>query len=208
MTKTAENNTSPDPSDATGNNFKCVSHSRFSQTHKIGNYGINTNFAFLCIYIFLLYLYNMIFVNIKLDINGYKSIRFQCWRHCFGCDIRNEQAKTKLTKLPFLCYGEFMKTSIHAWNIIWLVHKNHLKETEVSILSISIFFGRFLLICYPLKAKAVLTHRNVKIAILSIWVTSLITTLPLPIKFTYVATAHFEEVRLEQTQCFKSRNKS
>ena len=55
-----------------------------------------------------------------------------------------------------------------------------------------------------MKAKAVLTHRNVKIAILSIWVTSLITTLPLPIKFTYVATAHFEEVWLEQTEFFKS----
>ena len=51
------------------------------------------------------------------------------------------------------------------------------------------------MICYPLRAKAVLTHQNVKLAILGIWMTSFITTLPLPIKFTYVATAHFEEVR-------------
>ena len=62
-----------------------LSLSRFLQTHKIGNDGINDNFVFPYIYIFLLYLYmryrvrgSMIILNMKLDINGYKRIIFQC----------------------------------------------------------------------------------------------------------------------------------
>ncbi len=59
-----------------------------------------------------------------------------------------------------------------------------------------IYFPRFLLIGYPLKAKQILTKWNIRISILLIWVVAIITTLPLPIRFTFVAVAHFKEVRI------------
>ncbi len=55
-------------------------------------------------------------------------------------------------------------------------------------------FSRFLLIGYPLKAKQILTKWNVRISILVIWIVAIVTTLPLPIRFTFVAVAHFKEV--------------
>ncbi len=57
-------------------------------------------------------------------------------------------------------------------------------------------FSRFLLIGYPLKAKQILTRWNVRISILVIWIVAIVTTLPLPIRFTFVAVAHFKEVWL------------
>ena len=58
-----------------------VSNSGFSQTHKIGNIGVNDNLIFPYIYNVLLYLHYMILVNVKLDVSGYKEIMFQ------GCII-------------------------------------------------------------------------------------------------------------------------
>ena len=46
----------------------------FHTTHKITNIGIIANFVFPYIYSFLLYLYHMILVNLKLDISGYKIV--------------------------------------------------------------------------------------------------------------------------------------
>ena len=48
----------------------------FSQTQKIGNVGIITNFVFPYIYWFLLYLIIMMLVNVKLDLRGYQRITF------------------------------------------------------------------------------------------------------------------------------------
>ena len=45
----------------------------FSQTHKINNIGIIANFVLPYSCHFLLYLYHMKFVNVKLDISGCKS---------------------------------------------------------------------------------------------------------------------------------------
>ena len=54
-----------------------VCDSWFSQTHKIANIGIIANFVSPHICSFLLYLQYIMLVNIKLDICGYKLIRFQ-----------------------------------------------------------------------------------------------------------------------------------
>ena len=55
-------------------------HSGFSQTHKIGNCGIITNFVFPYICNLLHYLHPMMLVNMKLDATGYKRITFQSSR--------------------------------------------------------------------------------------------------------------------------------
>ena len=55
---------------------------RYSGTLKVltntqkGNNGINANFVFPCIIIFLQCLYNMIFVNMKLDSMGTRALDF------------------------------------------------------------------------------------------------------------------------------------
>ena len=49
----------------------------FSQSHKVGNVGIIANFVFTYICSFLLYLQQMISVNMKLEIKGYMGIIFQ-----------------------------------------------------------------------------------------------------------------------------------
>ena len=51
---------------------RSLQHSGFSQTHKIGNIGIISNFLFPYICSFLLYLHHMMIVNVTLDITGYK----------------------------------------------------------------------------------------------------------------------------------------
>ena len=51
-------------------------HSTFSQTHKIGNIGINANFAFPYICSFLDYSHHMILVNVTLNISWHKRITF------------------------------------------------------------------------------------------------------------------------------------
>ena len=48
--------------------------------HKVGNVGINVNFVFTCICSFLLYLHNMMLVNMKLGTSGYTRIAFQSWK--------------------------------------------------------------------------------------------------------------------------------
>ena len=56
------------------------SQSGFSQTHKIGNIGINSSFVFLHIWSFILWFYHMMLVNFKLDVtvSECKRITFQC----------------------------------------------------------------------------------------------------------------------------------
>ena len=54
---------------------------RLSQMHKIDNIGDIANFVFPYISHFLLYLYRMMFVNVKLDISECKSSTFQ------GCKL-------------------------------------------------------------------------------------------------------------------------
>ena len=45
----------------------------FSQTHKIGNVGINADVIFPYISSFLLYLYQMMLVNVKLKVSGWEN---------------------------------------------------------------------------------------------------------------------------------------
>ena len=52
------------------------SQSSFSQTYKIGNVGIIANFVFPFICSFLLYLYQLMFVNVQLEIEGHIRITF------------------------------------------------------------------------------------------------------------------------------------
>ena len=52
-------------------------NSTFSQTHKVGNNGINANFVLPYICSFLHYLDHVMLVNVTLDISGYKQIIFQ-----------------------------------------------------------------------------------------------------------------------------------
>ena len=55
---------------------------RFSQTHTIGNIGINANFVFTYICTFLLYCHNIMLVNEKLQVSESKVITLQgCWLH-------------------------------------------------------------------------------------------------------------------------------
>ena len=51
-------------------------HSSFSQTHKVGNVGIIANFVFPYICGFLLYLHQLMLVNVKLEIKGQMGITF------------------------------------------------------------------------------------------------------------------------------------
>lgn len=53
---------------------------------------------------------------------------------------------------------------------------------------------RLMLICYPLKAKTVITVGRIKKVLLFVWVTSFCVSLPLPILFTFVA-----DIQLSQT---------
>ena len=87
-----------------------ATHPRFSQMHKIGNNGINANFVLLYIYSFLLYFHQVGLANMKLNISGFWRciLKFQSSLVLFTSYCR---AKTKLAILPFLYYGEFMKTS-------------------------------------------------------------------------------------------------
>ena len=79
-------------------------HSGFSQTHKIGNIGINANLVFPYIWSFLLYLQHIMLVNNKLCINGCNRITFQgcrlywsssylmaqlkwSWQYCYFCIV-------------------------------------------------------------------------------------------------------------------------
>ena len=50
----------------------------FLQIHKLVNIGINANFVFPYIHSFLLYLYHMMLVDVKLNVSGYKLIPYQC----------------------------------------------------------------------------------------------------------------------------------
>ena len=77
-----------------------VLQSGFSQTHKTGNVGINTNFEFP--YIQYLHLYHMLFVNIKLDVSRYESIIFEGCRLHWSSSFLNGTAKRKLAILAFL----------------------------------------------------------------------------------------------------------
>ena len=54
-----------------------VDHSGFSQTHKIGNIGINVNFVVPYIYSFVLYLQTIMLFNVKLGIIGCIETKFQ-----------------------------------------------------------------------------------------------------------------------------------
>ena len=51
-------------------------HSSFSQRHKVGNVGINSNFVFPRIWSFLLYFDQVMLVNVKLDIKGCAKITY------------------------------------------------------------------------------------------------------------------------------------
>ncbi len=74
--------------------------------------------------------------------------------------------------------------------IIKSAHKSAIAANSlVSVIS------RVLLICYPLKAKTLLTRHNITMVIAATWGIAFITTLPLPLKFTYVAHARFKDVR-------------
>ena len=68
---------------------------------------INVNFVFPYLCSFLLNWQDMMLINVKLDITGFKSITF--WDYTFHWQ---ETAKTKLTILSFLYCSEFVKTSI------------------------------------------------------------------------------------------------
>ena len=57
-------------------NYVCQ-NSCFSQLHKVGNVVIIANFVFTYIYSFLLYLQQLMSVNMKLEIKGYMGIIFQ-----------------------------------------------------------------------------------------------------------------------------------
>ena len=53
-----------------------ISFSSFSQTHKVGNVGIIANFVFPYIFSFLLYLHQLMLVNVRLEIKGHMRITF------------------------------------------------------------------------------------------------------------------------------------
>ena len=57
----------------------------FHEHRKIGNIDIIVNFVFPYISSYLLYLYHMMLVNVKLDVSGHKRIMFQVCRFHWPC---------------------------------------------------------------------------------------------------------------------------
>ena len=84
---------------------KNIWQSSFSLTHKVGNVGIIANSAFTHIRSFLLYLYKLILVNVKLEIKGYM-------KNILDLLHFNSTAKTMLAMLAFLYCGVIVKNSI------------------------------------------------------------------------------------------------
>ena len=70
-----------------------ANHSSFSETHKVGNVGIVANFVFPYICSFHVYLYQLMLVNVKLEIcEDYTSWLQALLDHL----IFNDKTKTKL----------------------------------------------------------------------------------------------------------------
>ena len=67
--------------------------SGFSKTNKIGNIAIMVNFVFQNIRGFLLYLHNMLLVNVKLDVSGCKRISFLGRRSHWSSSFLKAQLK-------------------------------------------------------------------------------------------------------------------
>ena len=65
----------------------------FSQTYKVGNVGIIANFVFPYICSFLLYLHQLMLVNVKLEIKGCRRIIFQGYNALWGQLTFNGRAK-------------------------------------------------------------------------------------------------------------------
>ena len=76
-------------------------HSRFSQTHTVGNIAVIAIFVFPYICSFLLYLHQLMLVNVKLEIETFHWIHFLLDQLVFD--------GTKLAMLAFLYCGEFVK---------------------------------------------------------------------------------------------------
>ena len=87
-------------------------YSSFSQTHKDDNVGIVVNFVFPYICSFLLYLHQLMLVNVKLEITGRMRITFLRINASFDQLIFNVRDKTKLAMLAFLCCRDIVKNSI------------------------------------------------------------------------------------------------
>ena len=84
----------------------------FSQAHKVGNVGVIANFIFLYISSFLLYLHQLMLVNVKLEIKGWMRITFHGYIYIYillDKLILNGTAKMKLAMLAFLYCREFVK---------------------------------------------------------------------------------------------------
>ena len=75
-------------------------HSIFSQTHKVGNNGIEANSIFPFFVVFFHYLDLTMLVNVKLDVSWQTSLIFL---------ILDDTVKTKLAILARLYCGEIIK---------------------------------------------------------------------------------------------------
>ena len=56
---------------------------------------------------------------------------------------------------------------------------------------------RYLIICHPLKARRFITTRNTLMGILGFWIFSASTSLPFPLRFTYVAEVYLYDRRMD-----------
>ena len=128
-------------------------HSSFSQTHKVGNVGIIANFVFTHICSFLLYLDQLMWVNVKLEIKVHMRNIFQgyifyltswflmtelkqswqCWHSCImetsWNSIGNKSLETTAldtdSVVSFIAHREVTWTTLYQPNLYLLSRINH-----------------------------------------------------------------------------------